>query len=76
SPTVWTTIDPRSPLDRTRRVLLGTGLEHLEHIPERILEGFSGEEELAALILALVGSIRATTTADHDGKTLINEFHQ
>ncbi|CAF1162693.1 unnamed protein product [Rotaria sordida] len=33
---VWITIDPRLPLDRTRRVLLGTGLEH---VPGRIWEG-------------------------------------
>ncbi|CAF4053883.1 unnamed protein product, partial [Rotaria sp. Silwood2] len=35
------TVDPRSPLDRARRVLLGTELEHLEHIPGRIWEGFT-----------------------------------
>ena len=33
--------DPRSPLDRAHRVLLGTGLERLELIPERILTGFT-----------------------------------
>ncbi|CAF4681423.1 unnamed protein product, partial [Rotaria sp. Silwood2] len=32
--------NPRLPLDSARRVLLGTGLEHLEHAPGRILEGF------------------------------------
>ncbi|CAF1385097.1 unnamed protein product [Rotaria sordida] len=32
-------VDPRSPLDRARRVVLETGLEHLEHVPGRIWEG-------------------------------------
>ena len=31
-------------LDRARRVLLGTGLERLERIPERIWEGFSRQK--------------------------------
>ena len=38
SPMVGITIDPRLPLDRPRRVLLGT---RLEHAPERIWAGFS-----------------------------------
>ncbi|CAF5145236.1 unnamed protein product, partial [Rotaria sp. Silwood1] len=38
---VWSTSDPRFPLDRARRVVLGTGLEHLDHVPGRIWEGFS-----------------------------------
>ncbi|CAF4183930.1 unnamed protein product, partial [Rotaria sordida] len=38
---VWIMADPRLPLDRARRLVLGTGLEHLEHIPKRIWEGFS-----------------------------------
>ena len=38
---VWITIDPRTPLDRARRVVLGTRLEHLEHVPGRIWAGFS-----------------------------------
>ncbi|CAF3375797.1 unnamed protein product [Rotaria sp. Silwood2] len=33
--------NPRLPLDRARSVLLGTLLEHLEHVPGRIWEGFS-----------------------------------
>ncbi|CAF2462279.1 unnamed protein product [Rotaria sp. Silwood2] len=37
---VWITIDPMSPLDIARRVVLGTELEHLEHAPGRIWEGF------------------------------------
>ncbi|CAF2368966.1 unnamed protein product [Rotaria sp. Silwood2] len=41
SPMAWITVDPRSPLDRARRVVLGTGLKHLEHIPGRIWEGFT-----------------------------------
>ncbi len=32
----------RLPFDRAHRVGLKTGLEHLEHVPERILAGFSG----------------------------------
>ncbi|CAF4300965.1 unnamed protein product, partial [Rotaria sordida] len=38
---VWIMIDPRTPLDRARRVLLGTWLEHLKHVPEQIWAGFS-----------------------------------
>ena len=34
-------IDPRTPLDRARRVVLGTLLERLERAPERIWAGFS-----------------------------------
>ncbi|CAF1546769.1 unnamed protein product, partial [Rotaria sp. Silwood1] len=34
---VWITIDPRTPLDRGRRVVLGTLLERLERAPERIM---------------------------------------
>ncbi|CAF4713086.1 unnamed protein product, partial [Rotaria sp. Silwood2] len=37
---VWITVDPRSPLGRARRVVLGTALEHLEHVPGRIWESF------------------------------------
>ncbi|CAF4217634.1 unnamed protein product [Rotaria sp. Silwood2] len=37
---VWITIDPMSPLDIARGVVLGTELEHLEHAPGRIWEGF------------------------------------
>ncbi len=33
--------NPRLPLDRARQVVHGTGLEQLEHVPERIWEGFS-----------------------------------
>ncbi len=33
--------NPKLPFDRAHRVGLGTGLEHLEHVPERIWEGFS-----------------------------------
>ncbi|CAF4377467.1 unnamed protein product, partial [Rotaria sordida] len=33
---VWAMENPKLPLDRARRVLLGTRLEHLEHAPERI----------------------------------------
>ncbi|CAF1638889.1 unnamed protein product [Rotaria sp. Silwood1] len=42
---VWITTDPTSPLDRARRVVLGTGLEHLDHVPGRIWEGFSNDRE-------------------------------
>ncbi len=34
--------NPRLSFDRAHRVGLGTALEHLEHVPERILAGFSG----------------------------------
>ena len=37
----WPMKDPRSPLDRAHRVPLGTRLERLELIPERILAGFT-----------------------------------
>ncbi|CAF5082334.1 unnamed protein product, partial [Rotaria sp. Silwood1] len=37
---VWITIDPRIPLDRARRVVLGTLLEQLERSPGRIWAGF------------------------------------
>ncbi|CAF4685913.1 unnamed protein product, partial [Rotaria sp. Silwood2] len=37
---VWIAINPMSPLDRARGVVLGTGLEHLDHAPGRIWEGF------------------------------------
>jgi hypothetical protein len=33
--------NPRLPFDRAHRVRLATGLEHLEHVPERMLAGFS-----------------------------------
>ncbi len=33
--------NPRLQFDRAHRVGLGTGLEHLEHVPKRILAGFS-----------------------------------
>jgi hypothetical protein len=29
------------PIDRAHRVVLGTGLEHLEHLHKRIWEGFN-----------------------------------
>ncbi|CAF4090819.1 unnamed protein product [Rotaria sordida] len=38
---VWITIHPRTPLDRARRVVLGTRLEHLEHVPGRIWAAFN-----------------------------------
>ncbi|CAF4274292.1 unnamed protein product, partial [Rotaria sordida] len=33
---VWAMENPKSPLDRARRVVLGPRLEHLEHVPGRI----------------------------------------
>ncbi|CAF0969866.1 unnamed protein product [Rotaria sordida] len=41
---VWIMADPRLPLDRARRLVLGTGLEHLEHIPKRIWEDESDND--------------------------------
>ncbi|CAF4296456.1 unnamed protein product, partial [Rotaria sordida] len=37
---VWITIDSKTPLDRALRAVLGTPLEHLEHVPGRIWVGF------------------------------------
>ena len=34
---------PPIPIDRAHRVVLGTGLEQLEHVPERIRERFSNQ---------------------------------
>ena len=31
----------RTPFDRAHRVVLGTSVERLEHVPERIWEGFT-----------------------------------
>ncbi len=33
--------NPIIPLDRARRVVLGTTMEHLEHVPRRIGIGFT-----------------------------------
>ena len=30
-----------APLDRAHRVVLGTGMEHLEHVPRRIAGGIT-----------------------------------
>ncbi|CAF5083894.1 unnamed protein product, partial [Rotaria sp. Silwood1] len=38
---VWITIDPRIPLDRACRVVLGTLLEPLKRYPGPIWAGFS-----------------------------------
>jgi hypothetical protein len=35
--------NPRAPIDRARRVVLGTGLEHLEHLHKRIWKSFTKE---------------------------------
>jgi hypothetical protein len=40
---VWTVTNLFIPIYRAHRVGLGTGLEHLEHVPKRILAGFSRE---------------------------------
>ncbi len=38
---VWTATNLLIPMDRAPRAKLGTGLEQLEHVPERIWEGCS-----------------------------------
>ncbi len=39
---VWTATNLFIPIDRAHRVGLNTRLEQLEHVPKRILAGFSG----------------------------------
>jgi hypothetical protein len=39
--TVWVMKNLKLPFDRAHRVVLGTGLEQLEHVPGRIWEGFT-----------------------------------
>jgi hypothetical protein len=37
-------VNPMAPLDRARRVLLGTSMEHLEQVPRRIRGGITSEK--------------------------------
>jgi hypothetical protein len=37
---IWVMENRRLPFDRAHRVALGTGLEQLKYVPERIWEGF------------------------------------
>ena len=39
--TIWNIENPNMPSDRARLVTPGTGLERLEHLPERIWDGFN-----------------------------------
>jgi hypothetical protein len=45
------------PLDRAHRVVFGTSLEHLEHVPRRIRGGITSEKRCLGDIRGTFGAI-------------------